>query len=193
MMPIPLDDVDKGNQCDEKKEQCVEDNETSVHRKKKNFQRPFRMAKIVVVVLFVSTILNLVFMWWMGFYASSFMNYGPSPTLVVPFTHVVIDTWTKYCIAAAVRMYNDFIAIICSDLIGPWLFNHLMSQSVTYIGTPRIQSYLIAQVYFFLSSFMDIPFIGFSMTQIDLFIIGHLGGILAGICSLFYIMSQKED
>ncbi len=163
-----------------------EDNNNNV------FNKQLRTTKIVLCVLFINYIINSAIMGWLGFFSSSFFNYGPSDNLIVPFTHLVIDTWSEYISLCIVMIYNDIVIVVCADLVSPWIFSHVMNGVQRKLGTPKLETYILIQLYFIMTAFMNIAFIGVSSSQVDFFIIGNIGPILAGFYSLWYYIKMKQ-
>lgn len=163
-----------------------EDNNNNV------FDKQLKTTKIVLFVLFLNYGINTMIMTWLGFFSSQFFNYGPSKDLIVPFTHLVIDTWSEYICLSLVMIYNDIVIVVCADLVSPWIFSHVMNGVQRKLGTPKIETYILIQLYFIMTAFMNIAFIGVSSSQIDFFIIGNIGPIIAGFYSLWYYIKMKQ-
>lgn len=156
------------------------------------YTRQYNIMKVVLCILFVNYIINGLLMLWLGFFHSDFIKYGPSHTLVVPFTHVVIDTWGKYVAVCAAIIYNDVILVVCADLVSPWISSHVLNGVVPTLNTPKVQTYFMVQLYFITTAFSSIAFIGVSMTQIDLYFVNGMGPLIAGFISSWYILKNKK-
>lgn len=180
--------LDYNDQLDQiKSEDTIEEHKFNIYA-----ARQLKNTKIVLIILFMNYILNTVLIGWLGFFDSQFFNYGPSENLVIPFTLIVIDTWSKYIMLCSVIIYNDIVTVICADLVSPWIFSHVMNGVQYHLGTPKVRTYILIQIYFTLTAFTNFGFIGVSSSQIDFYIIGHIGPLIAGLYTVWYYIKMKE-
>lgn len=184
------------NEIDIEIHQLVIDNTNSQEEREHKdnvYAKQLRVTKIVLIIILVNYILNTILMGWLGLFSSSFFNYGPSIDLIIPFTHIIVDTWTKYILLCMIIIYNDIVNVVCADLVSPWIFSHVMNGVQQHLGTPKAQTYILIQIYFILTAFTNFAFIGVSSSQIDFFIIGQIGPVMAGFYSVWYYIKNKKS
>lgn len=141
-----------------------------------------------VWMFFVSVILVSFF----GFLNSSYFHFGPSPSLSLLGTNLLIDTWDKYILYSAYLCIDSFIVVFIGETILPWINASILNQEAKTISNDKTQTFVFVNAMYILMVFRALFSIGSSMTQIDFFIYTNIGRLVAGSLTAGIAIYKKE-
>jgi hypothetical protein len=126
-----------------------------------------------------------------GVLNSSFVKFGPSPTL--KFLDYKIDSWSKWFCVASFGMIDSAIWQFAFEAIHPWEINTILDPKCKTIPYSKTTCLLILETYYLHGVILG-PFVFWiSLTQIDFVLLKGMAIMLMRLYSHYQYIKNKEQ
>ena len=135
--------------------------------------------------------ITLLILWKLGVYSNnSFFSWGPP----IVFFNYKVTTDKEFYLLLLITFIHQLINNWVSDVVYPWIINHIQDHKSTTLQYSRFSSFLLVNFHAIYSS-LDLAFIinGY-LSQISFFIFILLSNIITtSIINWLYIKDKKQE
>lgn len=148
-----------------------------------------------IVLLFASwTVLTaVIFCWYFGFLDTNYVRFGPSDDLVIIGIGVKIESWEKWWLVCSFSFLDSLFGHFVFDTLFPWINNSILNVEKLEIHNPKGETWILINLLYLVNVIRMIFSSGLVLTQIDIFLIGQLGCLLAGCLTTGYAILSKSS
>lgn len=137
--------------------------------------------KLIVITMWAS----------LGVYKSAYYRIGPSDTLRLAFTNVLIDTGAKYAALMCYIAVQCFVQVYSGDNVYPWINAVVMNPGVE-LHHDKWVAYGVTNFYWTLNCFNSVFFFAIGYSQVDFAVAIAVASSLAGMFTSYFVVFDPE-
>ena len=147
--------------------------------------------RICLLVIMAWTIVEIWISVGIGMLDSPFYSFGPSESMVLPFTKIVINTWVSWWALMFHTGVSAFINAATDDMIFPWLSSVALNKSVALPSDP-LQTWASVNIFWTLKELNGMFFFFTAMSQFDVLLCASLCRVIAGMLSAYIAIWHRK-
>lgn len=146
-----------------------------------------------VVLLFASWVIlsAIIFCWAFGLLDTGYVKFGPSNDLIIIGIGVKIETWGKWWFICSFSFVDSFFSYFLFDKLFPWINSSILNTEKLGTHNSKGEMWVLINTLYVINALRMIFTSGLVLTQIDIFLIGQLGSLLAGSLTSGYAILSK--
>lgn len=119
-----------------------------------------------------------------------FLHIGPSDQTVV--MGVVIDTWPKWHVLAALAFLKTAMNEFVGAAIDPWIINTVQDEKTTTLPYSKTTCLVIVQLYTIYGHIMSVFGIALLLSQVDFLVLRVLADLIVTTFAMYRFMLHKR-